>query len=156
MIKLRQVRRDDFQQLCEIYQQIHDIHVESIPNVFKKAQALSQEYFDALLANENVHFVVAEEGDILVGLCISELRPSNDIPVLRKRTLLSVESVGVREGWKGKRVGTKLFADAEKFARKNRADDMVLNVYDFNENAIHFYEKVGFKSLSRRMEKTLK
>ncbi|MDZ4631170.1 GNAT family N-acetyltransferase [Bacillus cereus] len=44
---------------------------------------------------------------------------------------------------------------AFEYAKEIQVTSVELNVLEFNENAIQFYEKLGFKTKSRQMECSL-
>jgi ribosomal protein S18 acetylase RimI-like enzyme len=44
----------------------------------------------------------------------------------------------------------------QDWALTKGASSIELNVYEFNETAISFYEKLGYQTLSRKMSKDLK
>ena len=43
----------------------------------------------------------------------------------------------------------------QAWAIEKGATSIELNVYEFNETAISFYEKLGYRTLSRKMSKEL-
>lgn len=45
-----------------------------------------------------------------------------------------------------------LFTHIVDYAKSNEASSIQLNVWDFNENAIKFYESLGMSTRNRRME----
>ncbi len=48
-------------------------------------------------------------------------------------------------------LGKLLVAQALEWAKANSISNIELSVWEFNESAIHFYEELGFKTMTRRM-----
>jgi ribosomal protein S18 acetylase RimI-like enzyme len=61
----------------------------------------------------------------------------------------------VKNGFKRQGLGKLLVKAAEDWSKGKGASSVNLSVYDFNQSAIDFYKKVGYHTLSIRMEKNL-
>jgi GNAT superfamily N-acetyltransferase len=66
-----------------------------------------------------------------------------------------VDSIVVRSEYQGKDIGQRLMAEIDEWAASRCAASIELNVYEFNTKAIAFYQSLGYKPLSRKMEKRL-
>jgi RimJ/RimL family protein N-acetyltransferase len=53
--------------------------------------------------------------------------------------------IGMLKEYRGKKIGTKLFEELEKWTLENNITRLELTVVKNNEGAIKLYEKVGFK-----------
>ena len=51
----------------------------------------------------------------------------------------------------GKGIGRSLFAACTTWAEGHGADTLLLEVWEFNERAIAFYERLGMTTIHRRM-----
>jgi GNAT superfamily N-acetyltransferase len=61
----------------------------------------------------------------------------------------------VPEAWQGRGAGRALMNAAEAWAREHGAERLHLNVWEFNEGAIAFYERLGYVTFSRNMWRKL-
>ncbi len=61
-----------------------------------------------------------------------------------------VMSVAVEENFRGRGIGTKLFAELIKFCKERGATAITLEVRPSNAAAIKLYESFGLKSVGRR------
>ena len=61
------------------------------------------------------------------------------------RKQLEIEAMGVDVKYRNQGIGFKLLEFVKYFAKENNFTDIRLTVNEENENAIHLYEKVGFK-----------
>ena len=71
-----------------------------------------------------------------------DINPSNVCELVR---------MGVREDYRGKHIGRRLFDTLEEFAIKKGMKQIVLSTLDKRELACRFYEGVGFKMVYKTM-----
>ena len=67
-----------------------------------------------------------------------------------------VDAIVVRSGFKYHGIGRRLMDEAQAWAIAKRATSIEFNVYEFNESALSFYERLGYRTLSRKMSKDLR
>jgi ribosomal protein S18 acetylase RimI-like enzyme len=66
-----------------------------------------------------------------------------------------LDGIAVDPSSRRRGVGRRLVAGAQQWARARGADWLELNVYDFNRDAVAFYDALGFESTSRKMHMSL-
>ena len=66
-----------------------------------------------------------------------------------------VDSVVVARAAQRSGVGTTLMGRAESWAREKGTNQLELQVWEFNVGAVALYEKLGYRTVSRRMWKAL-
>jgi GNAT superfamily N-acetyltransferase len=98
---------------------------------------------------------VAEEAGDLAGFIHVAIRDSAPIPILRRRRYAVIDGVGVRVDRQKHGIGTALMEKAHAWASAMGAESIQLSVFAFNEKAFTFYEKLGYQTLSRKMERKL-
>jgi ribosomal protein S18 acetylase RimI-like enzyme len=64
-----------------------------------------------------------------------------------------IEQLGVKSTNRHNGVGRKLMELAEKVAKEKGCIMIVLDVWGFNENAIGFYNHLGFSERTRKLQK---
>jgi ribosomal protein S18 acetylase RimI-like enzyme len=109
-----------------------------------------------LIADEHVGLWVAETGEKLVGFIHAIVKDSPVIPILVPRRYAIVDNLVVKSEFHNHGIGRILMDRVQEWAIANGATSIELNVYEFNEAAISFYERLGYQSLSRKMSKELK
>jgi Acetyltransferases, including N-acetylases of ribosomal proteins len=82
---------------------------------------------------------VTEENSEIIGFLSAERGFANRI----KHSAYIV--VGILENYRGKKIGTKLFEELEKWAENNFIYRLELTVMTNNEGAVMLYKKMGFK-----------
>ena len=126
----------------EIALQIHSLHVEWRPDIYCAAEELyPAERFDRAVSGRQL-YVAKIEGNV-VGYAAVEIR---DVKVngLHPCRVMSIEEFGVHEAARGHGIGTEMMADIRALAKAFRCNQLKLNVYPQNEEAIRFYERNGF------------
>lgn len=157
-ISIRKATSDDYNALCALFDEIDALHRDNLPHIFQKPNGAVREYgyYSGLIADENVGLFVAEIGEKLVGSVHAIIRDTPAFPVFVPRCYAIVDSIVVDSEFQSRGIGEKLMTTMQEWAIAKGATSIELNVYEFNETAISFYERLGYKPFSRRMRKELK
>jgi ribosomal protein S18 acetylase RimI-like enzyme len=157
-ISVRKATADDYNTLCELFDEIDALHRDNLPRIFQKPSGpvREQDYYLELIADEKVGLLVAEVGEKLVGFVHAIVKDTPAIPVFVPRRYAIVDGIVVKSGFQNKGIGSILMDKVQDWAIAKGATSIELNVYEFNETAIFFYERLGYRPLSRKMSKELK
>ena len=68
-----------------------------------------------------------------------------------KQKICFIEDICVDKNYQKQGIGKELFKSIKDFAKDNECNEIELNVWEFNKNAISFYEHLGFKTSRRIM-----
>lgn len=121
-----------------------------LPQVAADANLPSQQYFEGMLASENVHFFIAElDDDRIAGmLTIGTYRTPSGIKVW-------IEDVVVDKDQRGKGLGKDLSLFAIDYARSLDAKEICLTSRPSRIAANALYQKIGFKQHETNVYKYL-
>ena len=157
-ISIRKATSNDYNSLCKLFDEIDSLHRDHLPHIFQKPSSTSRkrDYYLGLITDENVGFFVAEIGKKLVGFVHAIIRDSPDMPIFIPRRHAIVESVLVKSGFQNRGIGRLLMDKIQEWAIAKGVTSIELNVYEFNQAAISFYERLGYQALSRKLSKELK
>ncbi len=140
----------DFEEIHSIFEEVHDLHQQNEKKIFKKADPFTKEEFELLLADKNNFFLVAEEikiiGFINAFISVKEGKRT------KKRKTMHIEQLGVKKTEHNRGIGSHLIEEIKHIAIDNNCDNIILDVWSFNENAIEFYKKKGFKEKKIKMQ----
>ena len=75
--------------------------------------------------------------------------------MLNDRYCLYIDDLCVLEGCRGKHIGSALYNEVVRYAKMRKCDAITLNVWEGNDAAKAFYEKMGFAPQKTVMEKVL-
>lgn len=156
-ISVRKATTGDYNALCELFNEGDALHRDHLPHIFQTPSGAvrEQDYYLGLIADENVALLVAEAGENLVGFVHAIVRDSPDLPVFVPRRYAIVDGIVVRSGFQNHGIGRILMDKMQEWAIAKGATSIELNVYEFNETAISFYERLGYQTVSRKMSKEL-
>ena len=156
-VSIRKGTTEDYNPLCELFDEVDGLHRGNLPHLFQKPNGpvREQDYYWELIADENVGLFVAEIGEKLVGFVLAVIKDAPAIPVFVPRRYAIVDSVGVKLGFQNHGMGRMLMDTVHEWAMAKGATSIELNVYEFNKTAIAFYERLGYETLSRKMNKAL-
>ena len=157
-ISVRKATADDYNSVCELFDELDVLHRDNLPHLFQKpgGAAREKDFYLGLIADENVAFFVAEVVENLVGFVHAIVRDPPASPVFVPRRYAIVDGIVVKSGFQNRGIGRILMDKMQEWAIAKGATSIALHVYEFNEAAISFYERLGYQTFSRRMSKELK
>jgi GNAT superfamily N-acetyltransferase len=152
-VTILQATDQDRDVLCELYDEVDRLHLEHLPGLFREPQGpvRGNDHLVALLADENSALFIARVADEPVGFVYAIVRSTPDIPILVPRRYVAVETMMVTAAYRKQGIGRLLMNRAHEWARTKGASSVELNVYEFNAEAIAFYEGLNYQTLSRKM-----
>lgn len=150
MIKL--ATKDDIQGIIRLRHYVHSIHSANKPNVFKKDITREADNFlYEILEDPNFSIYISTINDKIVAYAIICIREKLENPVMYKRKICFIEDICVDKNYQKQGIGKELFKVIKDFAKDNECNEIELNVWEFNNSAINFYEHLGFKTSRRIM-----
>ena len=153
-IIVRPAKKEDHPAVERLLRQIAQLHADLRPEIFRPA---SRKYdkiqFVALLKNKDTPILVAqdEHGDVL-GYAMLQVKTIRKNPVFCPRQFLYVDDLCVDEVSRGLGIGTALMEGVRKLAKERGIKKIQLNVWECNEGAMQFYERLGFQTQRRQLE----
>ncbi|EDL69951.1 GNAT family N-acetyltransferase [Vibrio campbellii] len=154
-MKIRPATSDDLNALFDLNKQINELHHLYAPQAFVAPSEEDRTFLINMLADEERLFLVAEEGQQVLGFITATITQNETISFLIKDPVCRIGTIVVDENQKSKGVGRALMAAVEQWARESGATQVRLEVMEFNHNAQQFYDKLGFVPNSRLMMKCL-
>ncbi|QCR31236.1 GNAT family N-acetyltransferase [Lysinibacillus sp. SGAir0095] len=144
---------EDYEEVNSIVREGQDEHSEVLPHIFKKVdEAIPEAYFRELLEDPKSGFLIAKINEEIVGFAVMELKESPPFDTMTPRTYAYMNDFGVKSTHQRAGIGTDLFKACMEWSKNNGATSLELNVWEFNQKAISFYERFGMSSVSRKMQ----
>ena len=142
--------------MLRILRQVGAVHAEGRPDKFKDGACKYDEAaLISLLADEDQPVFCVRDGARLMATAYLQIRRVEENSVLRRRLTVYVDDFCVDSASRGQHIGSRLMQHVIEYARSIGADNVLLNVYEFNTSAIRFYESLGMTTESRHMELVL-
>lgn len=152
---VRLATKEDIKRVNELRKQVNDVHCEGRPDMFqpgfaKEIQNLAYE----MIESEDRDILVAVRDGVICGFaCVGYVvRPVS--PYMKERKFYHVDEFGVDQAYRRQGVATELFEFIKQEAKQKGFERIELDVWGFNEDAIKFYESVGFLTMRKYLEFT--
>ena len=155
-MNIRFSNENDLDSVNELRKQVSSLHAAGKPEVFKPE--FSQEVRDFLYQIWNdpeQEIVVAEKDCRVCGYAVLHhiTRPEN--PAKWEQNFLEIDEFGVDETCRRQGIATEMISFIREYAAQKGYSHIELNMWEFNKEALAFYEAVGFVTYRRFMEMTL-
>ncbi|MDD6395703.1 MAG: GNAT family N-acetyltransferase [Firmicutes bacterium] len=150
---IRLAEKADLPSINQLRLQVHELHAGGRPDIFQPQfnAELTDHIYD-IYDDENSEIIAAEIDGKICGFAVVEFIEKPESPYSLARNFLRVVEFGVDKSCRRQGVGTQLFDYIKSFAAEKNLDTVELDMWEFNEGALKFYESVGFKTYRRYME----
>ncbi len=154
---IRDLKLEDFDAVNNLFLQLHTLHAEQRPDIYRKIEkpTTSKAWdYEASLADNNFIKIGAEVDGKIVGFCIIRICQTTN-KVTTSRIFAFLQNIAVAKDYRRKGIATALYREGVKRAKGQGATSMELKVWNFNVDAIRFYQSLGLSVQSLNMEQVL-
>ena len=142
---------NDIDKILELEDQIFELHFRARSDWIEK-NPKNYEFKKGTIEGNNSKIFLAEENNEIIGFCIINIRETKNHHMYYDMINIEIENICIDEKYKQKGIGKKLFEEVKKIAKEKGAKFIELSVWEFNKNAIEFYEHLEMKTRIRKME----
>ena len=163
MLTIRPATDADLDRLAALYYEFHEFHVQRMPDRLQRLGGLDhfggrsmRKSLSRISAADDSAIFVADADGHIVGLAEVHLQADSvkNLAIVRY-TYALLQILVVTEAARGQGVGGQLVAAAENWGREQGAHELRLEIWDFEQGPLHFYEKQGYDTLKRTLLKRL-
>ncbi len=144
-IKIRRAEKKDIEGLLRLLGEVLEVHVRIRPDIFIPGTTkYTREELEEIICDENTPVFVAVDTDEYVAgyaFCVLEKQPFTTN--MRDIRTLYIDDICVDSKFRKQHIGETLYKHALKFAGKADCYDVTLNVWEGNDAARAFYDKMG-------------
>lgn len=150
MIELRDAHADDFEPLAALWAHMDRLHARLLPGFFRvpPPPGRSREQVERILRASDEALRVAVVDRAIAGLCHAQVYDTPPLPGLTSCRRTHLDSLVVDPACRRRGVGRRLVDDAIRWGRARGASEVVLTVWQGNEEAESFYEALGFARIN--------
>ncbi len=161
-ITVRPATERDLTALCALYFEFHEFHVRGVPDrlkslgdpaTFDSKELVAQ--LHKIMGSLDAAVLVAEVADKVIGLAEVYARADEASPLRVVQRYTHLQSLIVSEAYRYAGIGRRLVDAAEQWSREQGAAELRLDIWEFAAGPLHFYEKVGYRTLRRTLVKQL-
>ena len=155
-MKIRRACKKDIEAINRLLIQVLNIHHEARADIFKgNAKKYTDRELFSLFENDEKPIFVAEEESEVLGYAFCQFVRHEKSNILTDVKTLYIDDLCVDENSRGKHIGTALYDFVKAYAKEQGCYNVTLNVWQKNQNALKFYEKMGLKPQRIIMEELL-
>ena len=152
---IRKAEKADIPQIIELLYQVHMVHSEIRPDLFKKG---SKKYgaaeLEEIINDPKRPIFVSEHDGKICGYIFCVLRTYSGDSLV-EHTTLYIDDLCVNSRSRRLHIGNSLYEYVLDFAKKNGCYNVTLNVWAGNDSALEFYKHCGMTVQKTVMEKIL-
>lgn len=154
MITIRRAVKKDTGRVMQLLSEVNDLHADIRPDLFIHGrQKYTEEQLNGIFEDSNTPvFVAADDNDDAVGYAFCVFKRPAFTTNMTDVTTLYIDDLCVDKNRRGQHIGRELFNYCVDFAGKNGCYAVTLNVWEGNDNAKRFYEKMGMTVRETQME----
>ena len=150
---IRKAETGDAANIVSLLHQVLEVHAAIRPDLFITGTTKYNEAEVAALINDGSYRIfVACEGSELLGYAICIIKDEPKTRATYARKTFYIDDICVDEKSRGKSVGQKLFLRAKEEALSLSCHNITLNVWEGNDKARSFYDKMGLTPKKTEME----
>lgn len=157
-MNIRLAEEKDIDSVIKLLTQVLNIHAKIRPDIFigETTKYTKEELMEIFNDANRPVYVAVDENDSVMGyaFCIKKEQPfsTNMVPF----DSLFIDDLCVDQNIRRKHVGKKIFEHVKEEAKKMGCYEVTLNVWEGNDTARRFYEKMGMVPKETQMEFILK
>ncbi|MBQ7582845.1 MAG: GNAT family N-acetyltransferase [Lachnospiraceae bacterium] len=150
---VRLAKEADLDRVNELRRQVNDLHVQGRPDIFKPGfpQEL-RDYVHVIFEDPEQDIVVAEQGGVICGFAVLHHIQKPETPFMFVRDFLDVDEFCVDQAYRRQGAASAIIAFIKDLAKERGFNRIELNMWEFNQDALAFYEAAGFTTYRRYME----
>ena len=152
-MEVRLAEKNELERVNELRKQVNDLHVKGKPDVFKPGFSEElRDFINVIWEDPEQDIIVAVEQGKICGFAIVHHINKPENPFMYERDFLDVDEFCVDEAARRKGVATELMTYIKTYAKDKGFHRIELNMWEFNQGALAFYEAAGFETFRRYME----
>jgi GNAT superfamily N-acetyltransferase len=143
----------DLDRVNELRGQVNALHAAGRPDIFKPGFGPElRVYVHAIYGDPDKRIAVCERDGSVCGFAVLNHVSRPETPYMYARDFLDIDEFCVDARHRRQGVGTELIDFIRGWAKGEGFDRVELNVWEFNADALAFYEALGFETYRRYME----
>ena len=153
----RRADKNDISSIMQLLHQVNMVHYELRPDLFKPhTTKYDEQELAALLSDDSTPiFVYDNDAGHVLGHAFCQISEARNHRLLQDIKTLYIDDICVDEEARGQHVGKALYEYVRDYARSIGCSNITLNVWEGNDAALHFYQRMGMHVQKTGMEAKL-
>jgi ribosomal protein S18 acetylase RimI-like enzyme len=158
-VHIRPAREADYIALCSLFKAVDELHARLLPSYFKRSPRppRTREEIDKILRAPDETILSAVDGEgYVIGLVHVQIYDTPAVAMMVPKRRAHIDNLVVDEGVRRRGLGRRLLQTAAEWSRARGAEELLLTVWEGNEAAYGFYEKMGFSRINTVLGRSLR
>lgn len=153
-VTIRRAESRDTDKTLKLLNEVLELHAKIRPDIFVSGTTkYTKEELQTIFSQDNTPvFIAADENDEVVGYAFCMIKQQPFSTNMRDFRTLFIDDLCVDESCRGQHIGSRLFEFVKQYAKEQGCYDVTLNVWEGNDAARSFYEKMGMFVKETQME----
>lgn len=153
-IHVRRATEKDTDRVLLMLHEVLELHAKLRPDIFipGTTKYTKEELAERFQNDETPFFVAVDDTDTAVGYACCAVKKQPFSTNMKAFDTLFIDDLCVDETCRGQHIGQTLFAFVMQYAKELGCYDVTLNVWEGNDSARAFYEKMGMFVKETQME----
>lgn len=155
-MNIRRAVAEDLEMVDLLLSQVLEIHASIRPDIFiPGTRKYTDEELLELFKDDTRPVFVAEKDGEFLGYCFCEIQERKGVTNMKDMKTLYIDDLCVNESRRGLHVGKALYDYVLSYAKEIGCHNVTLHVWEGNDSARAFYDKMGFGIQKTLMEKII-
>ena len=155
-IKITKATPEDIDGILVLLGQVLEVHHNGRPDIFKTgAVKYTRVELERLLLDEKRPIMVAKNEERMLGYVFCIIKETQNDNILQDMKTLYIDDLCIDESERGGGIGKALYEHVKAYAKELGCYNLTLNVWECNESAKRFYERMGLVPRNTLMETVL-
>lgn len=153
-MQIRRAAEKDIDRINELLGQVLEIHAGIRPDIFipGTTKYTNAELEEMMKDDDKPIYVAVDDEDYVMGYAFCQIRKQPFSNNMIQFDTMFIDDLCVDEEIRGKHIGEALFIFVKEEAKRRNCYDVTLNVWEGNDCARHFYDKMGLKVKESQLE----
>ena len=158
-MRIRAAEDADVPSLVRLFIEFHEFHVRGVPDRLRVPERYDEEELSSIVRStingESSSILVLEDRGHIRGLAEIYVKDDEAGSLVAGRRYGYLQSLLVADDHRRRGWGSALLHEAEEWARQQGAEEVRLDIWEFGEGPLGFYEESGYRTLRREMVRDL-
>ena len=153
-MKIRRAKMTDIDGILQLLKQVLEVHAAIRPDIFISGTTkyTAKELESMVEDDRKPVYVAVDDNESVIGYAFCQIQEPPFTNTMHPLRYCYIDDLCVDEGARGQHVGKELFDHVRKEASELGCYELTLCVWQGNDGAERFYEKMGMKTKERVME----
>lgn len=157
-MNIRRAELKDMERVIELLSEVLEIHVRIRPDIFRSGTTKysKEQFMKTIKDDNNPIYVATNDNDDVLGYMFCEILEPKFSSTMKPNKTLYIDDLCVDEKYRHQGIGQALFEFAKQEAERLGCYEVALYLWEGNDTAKKFYEKMGMKVKATTMEYIVK